>query len=191
LDGVIQETELALAESRDAIQGLRSEPIAKGNLAELLTATSQELAASGTATQQPPVFELTEEGERQTLSPTTKNEVCRIALEILRNAYRHAHAGRIEVEIRYDHHMLRLRIRDDGMGIDPKVLREGGSAGHWGLRGVRERAKRIGAQLEFWSESGAGSEVQLTVPASVAYENSGERVGSKFLRRIKNRAQRP
>ena len=171
LDDAINETEKALAESRDAIQGLRSEPLAKGNLAELLIATSRELAQTD-ATQRPPVFDLIEEGERQGLSPNTRNEVCRIALEILRNAYRHAQANRIETEVRYGEHTLRIRIRDDGKGIDPHVLKQGGLAGHWGLRGVRERAERIGAQLDFWSQSGAGTEVQLTVPASVAYENS-------------------
>jgi hypothetical protein len=58
---------------------------------------------------------------------------------------------------------------DDGIGIDPKVLNEGARAGHWGLPGVRERAKLAGGQLDFWSEVGAGTEVQVTVPASVAY----------------------
>ena len=189
LDQAINETEKALAESRNAIQGLRSEPIAKGNLAELLQATSQELGASGTENQDPPVFDLIEEGERQTLSPTTKNEICRIAFEILRNAYRHAHAHRIEAEIRYDDHMLRLRIRDDGRGIDPKVLKAGGSAGHWGLRGLRERAERIGAKLDLWSEGGAGTEVQLAVPAAVAYETLPDGVASRLFRKVRNRGQ--
>jgi signal transduction histidine kinase/ligand-binding sensor domain-containing protein len=195
LDEAISETEKALTEGRNAIQGLRSEPIAKGDLAELLKATSQELSTSGPANpdstkQDPPVFALFEEGERQTLSPATKNEICRIASEILRNAFRHAHAHRIEVEIRYDDRMLRLRIRDDGRGIDPKVLKDGASAGHFGLRGVRERAERIGAQLDFWSEAGAGTEVQLSVPAAVAYETSHESVGSKLFRKVRNRGQR-
>jgi signal transduction histidine kinase len=195
LDDAINETEKALTESRDAIKGLRSEPIAKGDLAELLRATSQELVThrgpvnQDPAHHHPPVFDLIEEGERRTLSPTTKNEICRIAFEILRNAFNHAHAHRIEVEIRYDSHVLRLRIRDDGKGIDPRVLKEGGSAGHWGLRGVRERAERIGAQLDFWSEAGAGTEVQLSVPAAVAYEASRESVGSKLFRRVRNRGQ--
>lgn len=188
-DDAISDTEKALAESRGAIQGLRSEPVANGDIADLLRATSQELAASGTADQDPPVFDLIEEGERRTLSPATKNEICRIAVEILRNAFRHAQAHRIETEIRYDDHMLRLRIRDDGKGIDPKVLQEGGSAGHWGLRGVRERAERIGAQLEFWSDAGAGTEVQLSVPAAVAYEASRENVRSKLFRKVTNRGQ--
>jgi signal transduction histidine kinase/ligand-binding sensor domain-containing protein len=189
LDDAIGETEKALAESRDAIQGLRSEPIAKGNLSELLMATTLELASSATPNHEPPAFELIEEGERRALSPTTKNEVCRIALEILRNAYRHAQAHRIEAEVRYGDHILRLRVRDDGKGIDPGVLKEGGIVGHWGLRGIRERAERIGAQLEFWSEAGAGTEVQLTVPASVAYENASDGVGSRLLRKVRNRAQ--
>ena len=123
------------------------------------------------------------------MSSTTRNEVCRVALEILRNAYRHAHATRIEAEIRYDDRVLRLRIRDNGRGIDPKVLTDGGIAGHWGLRGVRERAERIGAQLDFWSEAGAGTEVQLTVPADVAYQAARGDVRSRLLRKIRSRAE--
>ena len=190
LDEAIDETEKALAESRDAIQGLRSEPIAKGNLADLLIATSHELGNSETSNHEPPAFDLIEEGERRKLSPTTENEVCRIALELLRNAHRHSHAHRIETEVRYGDDALRLRIRDDGKGIAPQVLKDGFSAGHWGLRGVRERAERLGAQLEFWSEVGAGTEVQLTVPASVAYEPARDGVGAKLLHKVKNGGER-
>jgi signal transduction histidine kinase len=189
LDDAINDTERALAESQDAIQGLRSEPLAKDSLAESLMAASRQLANSGTAGEHPPGFDLVEEGESQTLSPTAMNEVCRIAVEILRNAYRHAHATRIEAEIRYDDQALRVRIRDDGRGIDPKVLREGGIAGHWGLRGVRERAARIGARLDFWSNAGAGTEVELMVPARVAYETSRGGVRSRVLRKVRNRGQ--
>jgi signal transduction histidine kinase len=189
LDEAISETEKALAESRDAIQGLRSEPIAKGNLAELLKATSQELSTSGNGDPALPVFDLIEEGEGKPLSPATKNEICRIAFEILRNAFRHSHAHRIEAEIRYDAHVLRLRIRDDGQGIDPKVLKEGGKPGHWGLRGLGERAERIGARLDFWSQAGAGTEVQLSVPAAVAYETVPDSVASNLFRRVRNRGQ--
>ena len=89
--------------------------------------------------------------------------------EALRNAFHHAHASQIEAEIIYDNRDLRLRIRDDGKGIDRNILQEGARAGHWGLPGIRERAKRIGGQFDIWSEAGAGTEIQLTVPASRAY----------------------
>src|SRR5262249_39088051 len=131
-----------------------------------------------------------EEGARRTLSPMVEYDICRISVEVLRNAYRHARAHRIEVELRYGDDSLRVRIRDDGRGIDPRVLKEGGVAGHWGLRGVRERAERIGAKLEFWSEAGAGTEVQLCVPVAVAYGDArnGE---AKLLRRVGNREHHP
>jgi ligand-binding sensor domain-containing protein/signal transduction histidine kinase len=179
LDDAIGETERALVESRDAIQGLRSDAIAQGNLAELLMVTKQELTASIAGT--PPIFDLIEEGEHRTLAAASRSEICRIAVEILRNAFRHSNAGRIEAEVRYDSQVLRLRIRDNGRGIDPKVLKEGGRPGHWGLRGIRERAERIGARLEFWSEVSAGTEVQLTVPSSVAYDKFKENRGPRLL----------
>ena len=87
------------------------------------------------------------------------------------------------MEIRYDAQELRLRFRDDGIGIDPKVLNEGARAGHWGLPGVRERAKLAGAQLDFWSEVGAGTEVQVVVPASVAYAKAREAQTFGFFRK--------
>ena len=78
-----------------------------------------------------------------------QDEVYRIAREVLRNAFRHARAHQIEVEIRYDDSQLRLRIRDDGTGMEPKVLKEGGRAGHWGLPGIRERAQADRGKVGF------------------------------------------
>ena len=94
-----------------------------------------------------------------------------------------AQASRIEVEIRYDDREFRLRVRDDGKGVDSRVLEGGGTAGHWGVRGVRERAQQIGARLDFWSEAGAGTEVELTVPAAIAYEKAMERRRFSLLRK--------
>jgi PAS domain S-box-containing protein len=172
LDGALTRADQAIAESRDAIQDLRSAPVAPIELAHLLTAMGQELVDSQEANRDSPAFCVKVEGERQILSPDLQDEVYRIGREAVRNAFRHAGARHIEASILYDDRMLRLRIRDDGKGIDPKVLEEGGRAGHWGLIGIRERAKRMGAQLDFSSEVGGGTEVQLTVPASLAYEPS-------------------
>jgi signal transduction histidine kinase len=157
---------------------LRYERVTSTDLTELLTQTGRELEGGADANGNPPIFRVIVEGERQTLSPILQDEVYRIARELLRNAFLHAGARHIEAEIRYDHHLLRVLIRDDGKGMDPKVLKEGGQPGHWGLPGVRERAKQIGARLDFWSEGGAGTEVQLTVPVSVSSERPGD--GSRF-----------
>jgi signal transduction histidine kinase len=90
-------------------------------------------------------------------------------VESLRNAIRHAKARRIEVDIRYGEDSLRLRVQDDGKGIDPVVLAQEHIPGHWGLRGMRERAKLIGGTFEVWSQLGTGTEAELTIPAARAY----------------------
>jgi signal transduction histidine kinase/ligand-binding sensor domain-containing protein len=182
-DGAIARTEQAITESRNAIQDLRSEPVAQNSLAELLTEMGQELAAFENANYDAPVFRVIVEGERRRLSPILQAEVYGIARELLRNAFQHASSHRIEAEIRYEDHLFRLRVRDDGKGMDPKVLETGGRAGHWGLPGVRERAQKLGVRLGFWSQAGAGTEVQLSVPASIAYEKSRDSAGFRLFRK--------
>jgi signal transduction histidine kinase len=188
LDGAITRTEEAIAEGRDAIKDLRATP-AQSDIAEALAAMGQELAAGHEAKHGPPVFSVTVEGQQRSLSLIIQDEVCRIAHQVLLNSFSHAEAKRIEAEIRYNHHLFRVRFRDDGKGIDPEILRDGGRPGHWGLPGIRERAQRIGAKLDFWSEAGAGTEVQLTVPAAVAYERSPERARFEFIRKWRSRGQ--
>ena len=188
LDVSLKRTEQAIAESRDAIRDIRSDIVAQNALPELLTRAGSELARSQ-ADQDVTTFGLTVEGERRTLTPIIREETYRIALELLRNAFRHAKAHRIETEIRYDGDMLRLRIRDDGKGMDLNIL-QGDGSGHWGLRGVRERAQRIGAKLDLWSEAGAGTEFQLTVPARIAYDRSGDSLPFRLLRKLKGYAHR-
>jgi signal transduction histidine kinase len=178
LDEAILATEEALAEGRNAIHDLRPEPTAEHDLAALLTAAGQELASVHAGNGNAPSFRVIVEGKPQTLSPMLEDEIYRIGREVIRNAFRHADASRIEVEIRYDEDQLRLRIRDDGRGIDPKVLDDSSRSRHWGLAGVRERVQRIGSRLEFWSEVGAGTEVELMVPAAMAYEK--QRRGRQF-----------
>ena len=172
LDGAIRKGDEAIAEGRDAIQGLRANPALESDLEHQFTAAGKELARSSTAEGEPPAFQVAVEGARQPLSPLLQDELYPIALEILRNAFHHARASRLEVEIAYDSKFFRLRIRDNGKGIDRKVLEAGSRQGHWGLPGVRERAKRIGARLKIWSEPGAGTEAELIVPARIAYRTS-------------------
>ena len=185
LEGAIREGDDAIAEGRDAIQGLRTDPTLESNLKDLIRAAGKELARSSRAGSEPPAFQVTLEGAQQPLSPLLQDEVYRIAREILRNAFRHAHASRIEAEVAYDTQFLRLRIRDNGKGIDSKVLDQGARPGHWGLPGVRERAKRTGAQVKLWSEPGAGTEAELTVPARIAYLTLHRRQRLRLFRKRK------
>jgi signal transduction histidine kinase len=184
LDGAINRTEQAIAESRDAIKGLRVEHARSAELKELLTAAGQELASfDGNSNR--PTFQLIVAGERQDLSASIQDEVYRIGRELLRNAFQHAQAHHIEAEIRYDGQALILLVRDDGKGIDPTVVKEGGRPGHWGLPGIRERAKQIQGHLEFWTENRAGTEVQLTIPGTVAYETYAAKSIFNIFRREK------
>jgi len=63
------------------------------------------------------------------------------------------------------------------------VLKRGNRTGHWGLPGIRERARQIGARLDFWSEAKLGTEIQLTIPASIAYVKAGSAGGFTILRK--------
>jgi len=183
LEGALNRADQAISEGRDAITDIRSSALASHDLAKSITALmtnlSEELAAGnrGSVT-----FRVLVEGTPRTLRPTLQDEIYRIARESLRNAFRHAQAGHIETEIMYGE-SLRLRFRDDGKGIDPSVVEHGGRTGHWGLPGIRERAKHIGAQLEVWSELGAGTEVELSIPGSIAYEVFPTRARFRLFRK--------
>ena len=118
-----------------------------------------------------PRFHVVVEGPPRDLHPILRDEIYAIAREAVRNAFRHAQARNIEAEITYSGSSFRLRIRDDGKGIDPGIVAEG-RAGHYGLPGMRERAKRIGGKLDVWTETGAGTEIELSIPGSIAYGTS-------------------
>ncbi len=182
IDEAIQAAEEGITEGRTAIHDLRPEPAAQRHLPELLNAVGNELATAHELNGSAPAYRVLVEGKQQDLSPMLQDEVYRISREVIRNAFAHAAASHIELEIRYDQDQLRLRVRDDGKGIAPKVLESGGQSGHFGISGMRERAQRIGARLDFWSEIGAGTEVELTVPAAMAYEKRRDRRGSRLLR---------
>jgi len=170
--GIDQAAE-ALAEGRDAVQGLRSSVGTTTDLTSLISAIGEELAAARTDRQSID-FRVQVEGTPRDLGPLIQDDVYRIAREALRNAYRHASATRIVVEIRYDARQFRLRVRDNGKGMDQKIVDEGGRAGHYGLPGMRERVKLLRGTLTIWSELDSGTEIELTIPSLVAYAKASE-----------------
>ena len=169
LEHAIDEAARAITEGRDAVQNLRSPSVPADDLAVAIGSLGKELTAiSPDRTTTPAAIDVSVEGTARNLHPLVRDEVYRIAGEAVRNAFRHANARRIEVEIRYDERRLRVRVRDDGRGIQPAVL-EGDRPGHFGLPGMRERAEVIGGRLSVWSEGGLGTEIELTIPAGAAY----------------------
>jgi signal transduction histidine kinase/ligand-binding sensor domain-containing protein len=174
LGSAIDQTANAITEGRNAVQGLRHSTIETNDLAPAITNLGEELAAEW-RTDNRIAMSVAVEGSPRTLQPIVRDEVYRIAAEALRNAFRHAAAKKIEVELRYDARQLRLRIRDDGKGIAPEYLAVGGREGHFGLRGMRERAKLMGGRLTVWTAPDSGTEVELTLPAAHAYADAPRR----------------
>jgi signal transduction histidine kinase len=184
LERVLDLADQAIVEGRDAIQNLRSSTTVTDDLAQAMTALGDELADAHDAATASPTFRVSIEGKARDLHPILRDDIYRIAREALRNAFQHAQARNIEAEITYGERLLRLRIRDDGNGIDPQHL-NAGRDGHWGLPGMRERAQQIGGQFDIWSEAGAGTEVDLRIPDSIAYRTSPGRGGSWLFRKKK------
>lgn len=180
LDLALDRAEQAITEGRNAIHDLRSSTLSESDLEQALNALGKELSPIDGKDAE--VLRVVVEGATKPIRPILRDDVYRIVREALRNAFQHANARHIEAEIVYGERLFRVRIRDDGKGIPPNLLKEA-PAGHWGLVGMRERAKRIGGQLEVWTEHNAGTEVELVVPGSIAYGASSVGTGFQLFSR--------
>ena len=176
--------EANLRQARELIEGVRTrvrdlrthdEPPAA--LADLLREFRDSLPETSSS-----AFEIKVIGEARSLDPIAFEEVLHIGKEAVLNAVNHGAATRIEVELTYTNKQLTLRVSDDGKGIDAKTL-ESGRAGHWGLQGMRERARALGANLEVWSRPGAGTDIQLVVPSAAAYGRRRSRAEVSLMSR--------
>jgi signal transduction histidine kinase len=188
MEQVLDRADGVLLEGRQRVRDLREEGHSDSELSQALTRCGEEISQGQSVR-----FSVSVLGKLQPLDPIVFSEVYRIAREALINAFQHASAAKIEVELTYGGAEVRVRIRDDGAGIDPLILK-GGRAGHWGLSGMRERAEKIGAKLNIWSQSGAGTEIELTIPANVAYprtrkESLWRRIGTSAVEPKRGRTQ--
>ena len=163
MDDVLDRADEVLREARQRVRNLRRRTSDENEIGDRLTKCGQELAKDHSA-----AFTLAIVGEPRILESAVQDEAYRIVAEALTNAFRHASASKIEAEVTYDSSALRIRVRDDGVGID-KAVRSNGHPGHWGLAGMRERAHAIRAELKLWSRESAGTEVELVIPAAIAY----------------------
>jgi len=180
MEKALDRADEVLFEGRQRVRDLRSESTTLNELGETLESYGTELAEDGAVS-----FTLAVIGAPIPIETIVGDECYRVGREALTNAFLHSRGTKVEVEITYDRARLRLNVRDDGVGMDQAVLNNG-KPGHWGLSGMRERAERIGGQLSIWSTPGAGAEIDLTVPAKVAYSRENtERPWQRLLRAIR------
>jgi signal transduction histidine kinase len=163
LERVLDLMRRVIEEGRNALRGLRSATSTPDDLAQAFAGIQQEFAVTGEAE-----YRVIVEGQPRALAPTVRDEVYRIVREALVNAFRHSGAARVELQLEYAPGGLNVHVLDDGRGIDQRVVSMG-TEGHWGLPGMRERAERIGARLKVSTRVAAGTEVELSIPAAVAF----------------------
>jgi len=152
----------ATEEGRAALQSLRASTTEKNDLAEAFQRAIDESRREINAE-----ISFSVSGNPRQVHPVVRDEVYRIGYEAIRNACAHSGAGKLEVRLEYAHD-LTLRVSDNGAGIESEVV-EQGKEGHFGLRGMRERAERIGAKFTLVSSPNSGTAITLVVPGRIAF----------------------
>jgi signal transduction histidine kinase len=170
LEKTLDHADEVLAEGRDRIRNLRVHSASLSDLPAAFQSVAEETSEGSDA-----IFKMVVEGHVRDLHPLVLEECYSIGREAIINALSHSRGQHVEAEITYDSRQFRLRVRDDGRGIDPEILAAGGRSDHWGLQGMRERAEKIGGQLRFWSRPETGTEIELIVPGATAYQGSSRR----------------
>jgi signal transduction histidine kinase/ligand-binding sensor domain-containing protein len=155
----------ATKEGRAALNSLRSSTTEKNNLAEAFRRAIDECRAQ---TQMDASLSVV--GESREMHPVVRDEIFRIGYEAIRNSCTHSNAGQLEVTLEYAHDLI-LRVSDNGVGMDAATS-EKEKEGHFGLRGMRERALRIGGKFTFATSPGSGTVITLIVPGSIAFRSS-------------------
>jgi ligand-binding sensor domain-containing protein/signal transduction histidine kinase len=174
----LQRADVLIVEGRNRVQLLRGEANEEKTLSQMLAQVALELALEGR-----PAIHVTEEGRLRPLRPAVQEEFCGICRESLVNSVHHAEASRIDVEIIYERKFFKVRCRDNGKGIPNDVMQSVGRKGHWGLRGMNERAKSMGAQFQIWSTEGRGTEIEIRLRATAAYARRDTL--ERYLRRFR------
>jgi signal transduction histidine kinase len=164
---VASQTKSIVIEARERILMMRRIDAHPADLVESLAAVGNEASAGRAAR-----FEVTIAGGAKSLTVAAKEQLLDIAREAVRNAYQHARAGYVSVNLEYRKRALHMSIADDGQGIDPNVATCRVRSTHFGLVGMRERARQLGAQFHIGSNGNAGTRVEVVVPARVAFQDA-------------------
>jgi len=182
LEDALTQSDEVMLEGRDMVMQLRGSAIDVCGLPDAFASVGNAFARDNLAT-----FTLLIIGASREVHPLVRDDIYRIGREAVANAFHHAKASAVEMELTYGSTEFRLRVRDDGTGIDPVVMKAGGRENHWGMPGMRERTKKIGGHLDLWSSLKAGTEVDLRVPADLVYYSSLKRRRFRWLDNVLGR----
>jgi signal transduction histidine kinase len=163
----LNRADAVLVQGRESLRDLRGDSSSMTTVAEEL-----ECFAQGCKIDSEARFNLVIAGETHAFHPVIRDEIIQIGKEAILNAFRHSEASDIHVELCYERTFFSLTVRDDGRGIDPSILAAGGRTGHWGMLGMRERCRKIGAQFSISSPVPGGTEVKLRIPSTLAYASA-------------------
>jgi len=173
---VLEQMRQVTAEGRQSLRGLRTIDTSLGIEIALKTVTTEAPAPNAEAA-------VHVHGSQRQLKAAVFDEVYRIGREAYINAIAHAEARNINIVIEYGIRNFHLRVVDDGRGIDADTL-ERGREGHWGISGMRERARSIGSVLTISTRTPGGTDIDLKVPATIAYATR-KREGFSWLSRFR------
>jgi signal transduction histidine kinase len=163
LDSALSTADRIIVEGRNRVKSLRSE-----HLTDVELVGSLENAGGDLKLDDKIEFRVKREGVDARLHTHVADEVFYIAREALTNAFRHAEASEVAVKLTYGRRYFSLSCIEDGRGLDPCHEEK---PGHWGLKGMTERARKLGRRLCFRSEPGGGTQILFSIPSYRAYEN--------------------
>ena len=180
LEILLDDSDRVMKEGRETFLDVPTQRVEPRDLAELLAGYCAEFSAA-----YPVEYRIEVDGQPRELDPTVSTEMSKIAREALANAFQHAEASAIEVELSYGTNRMRLRVRDNGKGFDPALLHASSGPRHLGLKNMRKRAETIKATFSLWSRPGMGTELETIIPGELAYVGKS-RVWPFFLLYRKN-----
>ena len=170
----------ALDAGRRALNDLRTASLSAADLVKSFSLLAKEFTRdAGTE------MDVIVEGRERPLNAVTGNDVLQVGRQAITNALQHADARKIHVLLSYGEKDLRIRVQDNGSGINeetPNLRRPG----HYGMAGMQERAERLGGSISIRSRVGEGTEVDLTVPAHLLYQDNVRRSGWRLGERWHN-----
>jgi len=180
LEALLDDADAIIAGARDRLPELGDQGAEEPDLVQALVRLGADLAPRHGVQ-----FSFQGDACLPPLRPAIRREVFYIAREALANACRHAHAERVELQVRHQRHALTFEVRDDGRGIDDKAMADPGRPGHCGIIRMTERAARIHGQLLIRRREAGGTEVSLQLRPQRVFRHTLPRWLAAPLQRLR------